>query len=208
MIPGAPVQSRSLSDVHSSVSIDHVTFWRRMLAFAGPAYLVSVGYMDPATGRPICRAARNSATGCCGCWSCRTPWRCCCRHWARAWASSPAAIWRRPAAKPIRARVNLALWLLCEIAIVACDLAEVLGAAIALNLLFHIPLLLAVAMTALDTLLVLWLQKFGIRYLEAVILGLIVVIAVCFPAEIFMARPDLLAVAAGWFRGSITAAST
>src|SRR5271166_6239151 len=93
--------------------------------------------------------------------------------------------------------VNLVLWLLCEIAIVACDLAEVLGAAIALNLLFHIPLLLAVALTALDTLLVLWLQKFGIRYLEAVILGLICVIAVCFAAEIFMAKPDFLAVAAG-----------
>ena len=86
--------------------------------------------------------------------------------------------------------VNLALWFLCEIAIVACDLAEVLGAAIALNLLFHFPLLAGVVLTALDTLLVLWLQRLGIRYLEAFILGLIATIAVCFAAELFMAKPD------------------
>ncbi len=95
--------------------------------------------------------------------------------------------------------VNLALWFLCEIAIVACDLAEVLGAAIALNLLFHIPLLIAVALTALDTLLLLWLQRLGIRYLEAFILSLILVIAVCFSIELFMAKPD----AAGVFRGLV-----
>src|SRR5260370_479298 len=86
--------------------------------------------------------------------------------------------------------INLILWGLCEIAIVACDLAEVLGAAIAINLLFHVPLLMAVAITALDTLLVLWLQRLGIRYLEAVILGLIAVIAICFGIEIWIAKPD------------------
>jgi manganese transport protein len=95
--------------------------------------------------------------------------------------------------------VNAALWLLCEIAIVACDLAEVLGAAIALNLLFHIPLLAAVAVTALDTLLVLWLEKLGMRYLEAFILALIAVIAICLGAEMFMVRPD----ATGIIRGLV-----
>ena len=94
--------------------------------------------------------------------------------------------------------MNLALWLLCEIAIVACDLAEVLGAAIALNLLFHIPLLLAVALiTSLDTLLMLWFQRFGIRYLEAFVFALIGVIALCFGIEIFWAKPELAGVAAG-----------
>ncbi len=93
--------------------------------------------------------------------------------------------------------VNMVLWALCEIAIVACDLAEVLGAAIALNLLFHIPLLLAVAITALDTLLVLALQRLGIRYLEGVVLALIAVIALCFTAELFMAHPALSGIAAG-----------
>ena len=93
--------------------------------------------------------------------------------------------------------VNLTLWFLCEIAIVACDLAEVLGAAIALNLLFHMPLLVAVAVTSFDTLLVLWFQKAGIRYLEAFILALIVTIAGCFTVEIIMAKPDYLGVAIG-----------
>jgi manganese transport protein len=197
MLPGAPVESRSLSDVHNTVPINHVTFWKRMLAFAGPAYLVSVGYMDPG----------NWATDLQG--GAEFGYR---LLWVLVMSNGMAVLLQtlgarlgivtgRDLAQACRAEyprpVNLALWLLCEIAIVACDLAEVLGAAIALNLLFHIPLLLAVALTALDTLLVLWLQKFGIRYLEAVVLGLIVVIAICFSAEIFMAKPDFLAVTAG-----------
>jgi len=197
MLPGAPVESRSLSDVHNTVSINHVTFWKRMLAFAGPAYLVSVGYMDPG----------NWATDLQG--GAEFGYR---LLWVLVMSNGMAVLLQtlgarlgivtgRDLAQACRAEyprpVNLALWLLCEIAIVACDLAEVLGAAIALNLLFHIPLLLAVALTALDTLLVLWLQRFGIRYLEAVVLGLIVVIAICFSAEIFMAKPDFLAVTAG-----------
>lgn len=93
--------------------------------------------------------------------------------------------------------VNRALWLLCEIAIVACDLAEVLGAAIALNLLFRLPLLVGVALTSLDTLLVLWLQKRGIRYLEAFIFALIAIIGLCLAVEIFIAKPEYGSVFAG-----------
>jgi manganese transport protein len=93
--------------------------------------------------------------------------------------------------------VNLSLWFLCEIAIVACDLAEVLGAAIALQLLFNIPLLTGVVLTSLDTLLVLAFQKAGIRYFEAFILALVVMIAGCFVVEIVLAKPDYVAVAAG-----------
>ncbi len=87
--------------------------------------------------------------------------------------------------------ITWALYVLCEIAIVACDLAEVLGAAIALNLLFHIPLLLGVAITAGDTLLLLWLQGFGIRKIEALVIMLIATIGVCFAIEIFLAKPDI-----------------
>jgi manganese transport protein len=93
--------------------------------------------------------------------------------------------------------VTYALWILCEIAIAACDLAEVLGAAIGLNLLFHLPLLIGVLITAGDTLLILWLQRFGIRTIEAFVLGLITVIAVCFGVEIFLARPDAAEVVTG-----------
>jgi len=93
--------------------------------------------------------------------------------------------------------VNIALWLLCEVAIVACDLAEVLGAAVALNLLFHLPLIIGVIVTALDTLVILLLQKMGIRTIEAVILSLITVIAVCFGIQIFMAKPEWAGMAVG-----------
>ncbi len=85
--------------------------------------------------------------------------------------------------------VNLALWVLCEIAVAACDLAEVIGAAIGLNLLFHIPLLAGVLITSADTLLLLWFQSFGIRTIEAVVLSLITVMAICFGVEIFWAKP-------------------
>ena len=93
--------------------------------------------------------------------------------------------------------VNIALWLFCEVAIIACDLAEVLGAAVALNLLFHLPMLIGVLITALDTLLLLALQRLGIRAMEAVILSLIAVIAVCFGIEVFWSRPEVGALAAG-----------
>src|ERR1700685_2690923 len=192
--PGSATPSRSLSDVHESVRTDHGSLWRRVLAFSGPAYLVSVGYMDPG----------NWATDLDG--GAHYGYR---LLWVLVMSNAMAVLLQtlgarlgivtgRDLAQACRETypraVNLALWFLCEIAIVACDLAEVIGAAIALNLLFHIPLLVAVGITALDTLLVLGLQKMGIRYLEAVILGLIAVIALCFSAEILMARPDFVAV--------------
>ena len=94
--------------------------------------------------------------------------------------------------------VNLALWALCEVAIIACDLAEVIGTAIALQLLFGIPLALGAALTALDVMLILLLQQRGFRYLEAFIISLITVIAVCFAVELVLARPDWAGVARGF----------
>src|SRR5476649_2227535 len=173
----------SLADVHSTVGTSLMSFWKRMCAFAGPAYLVSVGYMDPG----------NWATDLEG--GAKFGYR---LLWVLVMSNAMAILLQtlgarlgivtgRDLAQACRETfpraVNVTLWFLCEIAIVACDLAEVLGAAIALNLLFHIPLLVAVALTALDTLLVLWLQKLGIRYFEAFILGLIAIIAICFAVE-------------------------
>ena len=171
--------------------------FRRMLAFGGPAYLISVGYMDPG----------NWATDLDG--GARFGYR---LLWVLVMSNAMAILLQtlsarlgivtgRDLAQACRETypraVNLTLWFLCEIAIVACDLAEVLGAAIALNLLFHIPLLGGVALTSFDTLLVLWFQKAGIRYLEAFILALIVTIAGCFTIEIIMAKPDYIGVAKG-----------
>jgi manganese transport protein len=93
--------------------------------------------------------------------------------------------------------INYPLWVLCELAIAACDLAEILGAAIALNLLFHLPLLYGVLLTSLDALLILWLTRYGIRFIESLVLVLIVTIGGCFAYEIFLARPSLPDMATG-----------
>src|SRR5207249_8000752 len=95
--------------------------------------------------------------------------------------------------------VNIFLWLLCEVAICACDLAEVIGSAIALNLLFHIPLLRGVCLTALDVLVILFLQQKGFRFLEALVIVLIGTIGVCFGLEILFSRPSMLGIVQGFF---------
>jgi len=182
--------SRSLSDVHSSVATSQLSFWRRMFAFAGPAYLVSVGYMDPG----------NWATDLEG--GARFGYR---LLWVLVMSNAMAVLLQtlsarlgivsgRDLAQASRETyprpVNLALWGLCEIAIAACDLAEVLGAAIALQMLFHIPLLAGVILTGADTLLLLLFQSFGIRTIEAFIFALISVIAAAFCIEVFWAKPS------------------
>jgi len=189
--------ARSLAEVHSSVDTTHLGIWRRMFAFAGPAYLVSVGYMDPG----------NWATDLEG--GARFGYR---LLWVLVMSNAMAVLLQtlsarlgivsgRDLAQACRETyprlITYALWVLCEIAIAACDLAEVLGAAIGLNLLFHWPLLAGVALTAGDTLLVLWFQRFGIRIVEAVILALITVIATCFCIEIFLSKPVISEMATG-----------
>src|SRR5258705_6619628 len=181
--------ARSLADVHSSVGTSQVSFWRRMFAFAGPAYLVSVGYMDPGNWATDLEGGARFGY----------------ELWWLLVLSNAMAVLLQPLSARlgiVRGRdlaqacretyprsVNLALWALCEVAVAACDLAEVLGAAIALNLLFHIPLLIGVLITAADTLLLLWFQSFGIRTIEAVVLALITIIAACFCVEIVWAQP-------------------
>ena len=187
----------SLAEVHSSVGTANLTIWRRMFAFAGPAYLVSVGYMDPG----------NWATDLEG--GARFGYR---LLWVLVMSNAMAVLLQtlsarlgivagRDLAQACRETypraITHALWVLCEIAIAACDLAEVLGAAIALNLLFHLPLLIGVIVTAADTLLVLWFQRFGIRIIEAFVLALITIIAGCFCFEIILAKPAWSQMATG-----------
>ncbi len=187
----------SLAEVHSSVGTSQIGIWRRMFAFAGPAYLVSVGYMDPG----------NWATDLEG--GARFGYR---LLWVLVMSNAMAVLLQtlsarlgivagRDLAQACRETyprpVTHALWVLCEIAIAACDLAEVLGAAISLNLLFHLPLLAGVIVTAADTLLVLWFQRFGIRVIEAFVLALITIIGVCFCVEIFLAKPAWSQLATG-----------
>jgi manganese transport protein len=162
-----------------------------MFAFAGPAYLISVGYMDPG----------NWATDLEG--GARFGYQ---LIWVLVMSNAMAILLQtlsarlgivsgRDLAQACRETyprlMNFALWVLCEIAVAACDLAEVLGAAIALNLLFHIPLLAGVLITAADTLLVLWFQSVGIRTIEAFVLALITIMAGCFCIEIIWAKPSV-----------------
>lgn len=194
-----PVRRPSLPEVHRSIPVPNVkSFWRKMLAYAGPGYLVAVGYMDPGNwATDIAGGSRfgyvllsvillsnlmaillqslcvrlGVATG---------------RDLAQACRDyfSP--------------RVSFVLWVLCEIAIAACDLAELLGSAIALQLLFGIPLSLGVCIMALDVIMVLLLQSKGFRYIEALVLTLVGTIAICFTAEIIFSRPDARGILLGF----------
>src|SRR5213595_2638320 len=187
-----PGGTPSLSEVHRTIPVPRgLSFWRKMLAFSGPGYLVAVGYMDP--GNWATDLAGGSAFGytllsvvlisnlmaillqslCAklGIVTGRDLAQACRDHYSR-----PVAI---------------VLWLLCEVAICACDLAEVIGSAIALNLLFKIPLVLGVCITALDVVAVMYLQNKGFRYIEALVVTLILTIGGCFLAEIIFSRPAI-----------------
>src|SRR6188474_3314448 len=153
----------SLPEVHGTIAVPvTASFWKKLFAFAGPGYLVAVGYMDPGN-----------------------------------WASDIAGGARFGYALLSMIMLSNLMAILLQ-AIAACDLAEVLGAAIALNLLFGIPLLFGVCLTALDVLIVLSMQHRGFRYVEALVVLLILGIAGCFAVELWLARPPLGAVARGF----------
>jgi len=197
--------TRSMPEVHSSVTTAHASLWRRMFAFSGPAYLVSVGYMDPG----------NWATDLEG--GARFGYK---LLWVLVVSNGLAILLQtlsarlgivtgRDLAQACRESypklVSHALWVLCEIAIAACDLAEVLGTAIGLKLLFGLPLLAGVLISAGDALLVLWMGRFGMRALETLILGFITTIGGAFLLELILAKPNLHQVALGaipWLDGN------
>jgi manganese transport protein len=168
-----------------------------MLAFVGPGYLVSVGYMDP--GNWATDIAGGSKFG----YTLLSVvlisnlmailLQALCVRLGVATGRDLAQACRDYYSKP----VGITLWLLCEIAIVACDLAELLGSALALNLLFGIPMAVGVCLTTLDVLLLLWLQNKGFRFTEAIIVTLVATIAVCFGIQVFVSRPEWAALMVG-----------
>ena len=182
----------SLPEVHRTVTVPkHLGFWRKLLAFSGPGYLVAVGYMDPGNwATDLEGGARfgytllsvillsnlmaillQSLSAKLGIVTGRDLAQACRDHYSRP--------------------VSFVLWLLCEVAICACDLAEVIGSAIALNLLFKIPLLWGVCLTSLDVLAVMYLQSRGFRWIEALVITLILTIGGCFFLEIIFSHPSL-----------------
>ncbi len=186
------VRKPSLSEVHRSITIPKTNnFWRKMLAYAGPGYLVSVGYMDP--GNWATDLAGGSKFG----YALLSVilisnlmailLQSLCVRLGVATGRDLAQLCR----DRFSPRVNFCLWVLCEIAIAACDLAELLGSAIALQLLFGLPLVWGVCITALDVIVLLMLQHKGFRYVEALVIMLIATIGVCFATEILFAKPDV-----------------
>jgi len=189
----------SLSDVYATIAVPRGAGWlRSLLAFSGPGYMISVGYMDPGNwATDIAGGSRfgytllsvimlsnlmaillqalsarlGIATG-------------------RDLAQACREAYPRP--------VGIVLWLACELAIIACDLAEVIGTAIALKLLFGIPLVAGALITALDAFLLLMLMNRGFRFLEAFIIALLIVIALCFLVQIVLAAPPIADVLAGF----------
>jgi manganese transport protein len=189
----------SLAESYRSVAVPlgRGRFWAKLAAFSGPGYMVAVGYMDPGNWATdlaggsgygyallsvillsnIMAMVLQSLAARLGIGAGRDLAQAC-----RTWYPRP---------------VTIVLWILCEIAIIACDLAEVLGTAIALNLLFGLSLVAGVCLTGFDVLLILGLQRFGFRKLEAFIIALLVVIAGCFAYELWVARPDMAGIAQG-----------
>ena len=197
-----PAVQVSLPEVHRSIVVPTTaSFWRKLFAFSGPGFLVAVGYMDPGNwATDLSGGARfgyallmvvmisnfmaillqhlciklGVATG-------RDLAQACRDHYSRP------TVW--------------ALWILCEIAIAACDLAEVVGSAIGLQLLFGIPLVWGCVITALDVLAVLYLQNKGFRYIEALVITLILTIGTCFAIELILSKPSIIGVALGFVPG-------
>jgi manganese transport protein len=200
-----PRPQPSLPEAHHSIPVPRgVSFWRKALAFAGPGYMVAVGYMDPGNwATDLAGGARFGYTLLSVIMISNLM-----AILLQALALKLGIVTGRDLAQACRDHysrpVSFMLWVLCEIAIAACDLAEVIGSAIALNLLFGIPLIWGVCLTALDVLLILLLQHKGFRYLEAVVIALVATIGICFGVELAMAQPALAEVARGLLpRGEI-----
>ncbi len=196
--------SASLPEVHRSIPVPvTASFWRKVFAFAGPGYLVAVGYMDPGNwATDLAGGARYGYTLLSVIMLSNLMAILLQTLAARLGIASGrdlAQACRDSYSRPM----TFALWIICEIAIAACDLAEVIGAAIALNLLFHIPLLWGVCLTALDVLIVLYLQHRGFRYVEVLVVALIVAIAGCFTINLWFAQPVMREVAWGFVPSTI-----
>ncbi len=197
---GAEAAGRSLPEVHGSVRVTGAAGWfRRFLAFAGPGYLVSVGYMDP--GNWATDLAGGAKFGYALLWVILLSnlmamfLQTLCVRLGVVSGRDLAQACRDRYSKP----VSYVLWILCEIAIIACDLAEVVGSAVALNLLFGIPLVWGVVITGFDVMLLLAAMHFGFRKIEAIVITLVTTVAGCFAIQLFLSDPQWGPLAAGLF---------
>jgi manganese transport protein len=204
--PGAPDHpgwrraraTPSLVEVYRSVPVGAGPWWKKILAFAGPGYLVAVGYMDPGNwATDLAGGSRFGYTLLSVILASNLM-----AILLQGLASKLGIVTGRDLAQACRDNysrpVAFMLWIACEIAIAACDLAEVIGSAIALNLLFHIPVTIGILITAMDVLIVLYLQNKGFRVLEALVIALIATVGACFLFEIILSQPPVGAVLRGF----------
>lgn len=195
--------NQSLSNVHSSVITENKTGWRKILAFIGPAYLISVGYMDP--GNWATDIAGGSAFGY------RLIWILFASNLIALLLQSLSArlgivrgLDLAQASKNSYPKfTNICLYILAQIAVIACDLAEVIGMAIGLQLLFHLPLIWGVSLTMTDTVLMLFLMNKGMRKLEAFIMSMILIMGLSFLVEMFIVGPDVAEIAKGFIPNNL-----
>jgi manganese transport protein len=202
-MPPAPPSGYSLEEVNRSVKIPSVHWWRRLAAFAGPAYMVSVGYMDPGNWATDIQGGSSYGYK---------------LMWVLLMSNAMAVLLQTLAARlgvvtghdlaqacreEYPTPVRYTLFGLCELAIVATDLAELLGSAVGINLLFGINIVWAVVITGFDVLVLLVIQRFGIRKMEAFIVMLISTIGLCFVVEVFLSKPDPAGIISGFIPGKM-----
>ncbi|MBC8121730.1 MAG: Nramp family divalent metal transporter [Gemmatimonadaceae bacterium] len=188
----------SLPEVHRSIPIPPKGFWPKLIAYAGPGYLISVGYMDPGNWATDLAGGARFGYALLSVVLISNLMAVVLQSLAVRLGVATGRDLAQACRDYFHPGIAFCLWVLCEIAIIACDLAELLGSAIALQLLFGIPLAGGVCITALDVFVVLFLQTKGFRYVEALVVVLVATVGVCFAAELVFARPDVGGILLGY----------
>lgn len=172
-------------------ALTNPSFWKKLLSFTGPGYLVAVGYMDPGNWATDLAGGSQFGYSLLSVILLSNLMAIVLQYLALKLGIVTGKDLAQACRDYYSKKTAFVLWILAEIAIIACDLAEVIGSAIALNLLFGIPLIIGVIITTFDVLILLMLQQYSFRYLEVLVIALLVIIATCFGIEIFLAQPSL-----------------
>lgn len=195
--------SLSLPEVNASIPVDSTAnFWRKLFAFSGPGFLIAVGYMDPGNWATDLAGGAQFGYMLLSVILISNLMAILLQHLSLKLGIVSGRDLAQACRDNYSRRFSIFLWILCEIAIAACDLAEVIGSAVALNLLFKIPLVVGVVLTAMDVLVVLYLQKKGFRYIEALVVALIAVIGISFLYELIVSNPSIKGILGGFIPDS------
>jgi len=189
----------SMPEVNSSIAVNEsANFWRKFFAFSGPGFLIAVGYMDPGNWATDLAGGARFGYMLLSVIMISNLMAILLQHLSLKLGIVSGRDLAQACRDSYSKKFSFFLWILCEVAIAACDLAEVIGSAVALNLLFNIPLVVGVVLTALDVLIVLYLQNKGFRYIEALVLALICVIGISFLYELIVSNPSIQGVLGGF----------